>query len=248
MNGPLRSGFRARTRCRPVDLGDVGRVDEDQRDHTVGHVGEVGDEAQAETGHAEPDHVKDQDQWYPPEEVRVRHRDQPEREEHRPWYPPDHCYNEGQDQNKDFGDGKDLYVEQECPEDRGVPFRADKRLPEVRRAEKPLGHDVATRRKHYYYRDDGEEKYGARARHEHPSVPQGPRAPARGWSWGGGTSVCHATSRGWGRPGTVAGAVALASVGSHRSSSRRGSRLRSRRAGCPARRASRTARCAGTFR
>jgi hypothetical protein len=158
----------------PVDLGDVGRVDEDQRDHTVGHIGEVGDKAEVKTRHAEADHVQNQDQGHPPEEVRVRHSDQPEREEHRPWYPPDHGYDEGQNQNKDFGDHEDLHVEQERPEDRGIAFGADERLPEVLRAEKPLGHDSAPRRKHHDYRDDRKEQHGARARYEDPPAPQGP--------------------------------------------------------------------------
>src|SRR5688500_13756362 len=236
----------------PVDLGDVGRVYEYERDNTVGHGGEVGDEAEVQAGHAEPDHVQNQDQWHPPEEVRVRHGDQPEREEHGPGYPPDHGYNEGQDQDKDFGDHEDLHVEQESSEDRRQAFGADERLPEVLRAEKPLGHDPAPRSEHHDYRDDREEQHGARARYQDPSVPQGPRAPARvpwrGRSWGGGTSLRHATSSGWERPGTAASASSGASRGSHRSSSRRGPRLRSRRAGCPARRASRTARCAGTSR
>ncbi len=64
----------------------------------------------SEAGHAEPDHVQDQDQRHTPEEVRVRYGDQPEREEHGPWYPPDHGYDEGQDQDKDFGDHEDLHV------------------------------------------------------------------------------------------------------------------------------------------
>ena len=164
----------------------------------------------SEPGHAEPDHVQNQDQGHPPEEVRVRHGDQPEREEHGPRYPPDHGYNEGQDQDKDLGDREDLHVQQERPEDRRLALGADERLPEVLRAEKPLGHDLAPRREHHDYRDDREEQHGARARHQHPAVPQGPRAPARVRArtvlGRRDLPVVTLLLRGWERPGTAAGA------------------------------------------
>ena len=45
-----------------------------------------------------------------------------------------------------------------------------------------------------------------------PRFPSAREPRVRGRSWGAGTSLCHATSSGWGRPGTAAGASSSASL------------------------------------
>ena len=123
----------------PVDLRDVRRVEERERDDAPEervdrHAGD------AQGGDPEPEHVDDEEARQRPEQVDVERREQPHREEDRAGQAPQDGQDEPEDEDEDLGDQEQPDVDPErrdevgkgVPEDLGVEERLLDRVPSGR--------------------------------------------------------------------------------------------------------------------
>ena len=141
-----------------VDLGDVGRVDEDQRDAAPEQL-RRGDAGQLERRHAEAQHDDHQDRRDAAEQVRIDDRHQPEREKHRPREAAKNRDPQREDQDHRLADHEQLHVDPEMARDVREPD-LDLVPVEERRLElgpaRRVDHDQGDRGEHQDRADQGD--------------------------------------------------------------------------------------------
>ena len=115
-----------------VDLRDVRRVDERERDHAVGEVRTAAQPVHVQGGEPEADHEGDEDQRRPAEEVGVDDHQGAERLRPAPWETADNGDGEREDEHERLRDHHQLQVDLESRPHVG------ERDPEVVRREERL--------------------------------------------------------------------------------------------------------------
>ena len=123
---------------RAVDLRDVGRVDEHERDDGPEEL-RLRQPREPERRHPEAEDGDDEDRRDAAKEVGVRDRERPDREEHRPRQRAEHGEEERRRQDQRLGDAEQLHVQPEGVQDLREAVLVDAPVEEVRLERAPAG-------------------------------------------------------------------------------------------------------------